>query len=80
MRAQCVLAVLCHLPLAFAAARAAEKAAPLAIGETFTLQSKLLSETRRINVYLPPGYTAAADQRFPVHPAALKALRAVFQP
>ena len=36
------------------------------IGETFTLQSKALNETRRINVYLPPGYADAADQRFPV--------------
>jgi len=50
----------------FAAAGAAEKAAPLAIGETFTLQSKVLGETRRINVYLPPGYAEAPDKRFPV--------------
>jgi predicted alpha/beta superfamily hydrolase len=47
-------------------ARAAEKAAPLAIGETFTLQSPALHETRRINVYLPPGYAEASDTRFPV--------------
>ncbi len=40
-------------------ARAAEKAAPLVIGETFTVESKLLNETRRINVYMPPGYAAA---------------------
>jgi predicted alpha/beta superfamily hydrolase len=50
----------------FAAAPAADQAAPLAIGETFTLQSKALNETRRINVYLPPGYTEAREQRFPV--------------
>lgn len=30
------------------------------------LQSQVLSETRRINVYLPPGYAAAPDARFPV--------------
>ena len=65
MRAQCVLMALCCL-LAFDLAQAADKVAPLAIGETFTLQSKALAETRRINVYLPPGYTEAADQRFPV--------------
>jgi len=65
MRAQRVLTVLCWL-LAFNAAGAVEKAAPLAIGETFTLQSKALNETRRINVYLPPGYTEASDKRFPV--------------
>lgn len=47
-------------------AQAADKATPLAIGETYTLQSKALSEVRRINVYLPPGYADAANQRFPV--------------
>jgi len=52
--------------LAFTAAHAADRTAPLAIGETFTLQSKVLSEARRINVYLPPGYAEASDKRFPV--------------
>lgn len=51
---------------AFTAALAAEQAAPLTIGATFTLQSKALHETRRINVYLPAGYAEAPDQRFPV--------------
>ncbi len=41
-------------------------AAPLSIGETFTIRSKILTETRRINVYLPAGYEAAKDARFPV--------------
>ncbi|HKE48773.1 MAG TPA: alpha/beta hydrolase-fold protein [Rhodanobacteraceae bacterium] len=40
-------------------------AAPLAIGDTFTLESKALGETRRINVYPPPGY-AKSDLRVPV--------------
>ena len=40
--------------------------APLVIGETFTIESKILSETRRINVYLPAGYAEAATARFPV--------------
>ena len=44
----------------------AEPAAPLVIGDTYTLQSKVLGETRRINVYLPPGYADAPDKRFPV--------------
>ena len=39
---------------------------PLVIGETFTIDSKVLGETRRINVYLPPAYTAARDTRLPV--------------
>jgi predicted alpha/beta superfamily hydrolase len=63
MRAQWLVALAIF---ASAAAPAAERAAPLAIGETFTLQSQVLNETRRINVYLPPGYAAASDQRFPV--------------
>ena len=40
--------------------------APLTIGETFTIESTALAETRRINVYLPPPCTEAADARCPV--------------
>jgi predicted alpha/beta superfamily hydrolase len=47
-------------------ASAQEKAAPLIIGETFTIESRVLGETRRINVYLPPGYAASPDLRVPV--------------
>jgi predicted alpha/beta superfamily hydrolase len=47
-------------------AGAAEKASPLVIGETFTIDSRLLGETRRLNVYLPPGYADAPHARFPV--------------
>jgi hypothetical protein len=64
MRAQCVLTALCCL--AFGSAHASQKAAPLVIGETFTLHSEVLNETRRINVYLPPGYADAPDKRLPV--------------
>lgn len=49
-------------------ARAAEKAAPLAVGETFTIQSKVLGETRRINVYLPPGYAESRNAQVPQVP------------
>src|SRR5512132_3428921 len=41
-------------------------ASPLVIGETFTMPSKALGETRRINVYLPPGYADSAQTRLPV--------------
>jgi len=41
-------------------------AAPLVIGEMFTINSKILGETRRINVYMPPDYTKSADARLPV--------------
>ncbi|WP_303311960.1 alpha/beta hydrolase [Hymenobacter sp. BT730] len=40
--------------------------APLAIGQTFTLTSAALGETRRINVYLPPVYSDSAAIRLPV--------------
>lgn len=43
-----------------------DKAAPLVVGETFTINSKILSETRRINVYMPPGYQESAETRLPV--------------
>lgn len=41
-------------------------ASPLVIGETFTIESKILNETRRINVYLPAGFADNKDARFPV--------------
>ncbi len=47
-------------------ARDARKAVPLVIGETFTIDSRVLHETRRINVYLPPGYTESPAARLPV--------------
>ena len=48
------------------AARPVENAAPLVIGETFTVDSKILGETRRINVYLPPGYAESPGARLAV--------------
>ena len=39
---------------------------PLAFGETFTIRSAALAETRRINVYLPATYMAAPGSRLPV--------------
>jgi hypothetical protein len=38
--------------------------APLTIGDTFTIHSRVLNEVRRINVYTPPG--TAKDERLPV--------------
>jgi hypothetical protein len=60
--------VLAFASLAHAQARpdSGEKVLPLAIGETFTIDSKILGETRRINVYMPPGYEESAEKRFPV--------------
>ena len=46
--------------------RPATNAAPLVIGETFTVESRILGESRRINVYLPPGYAESPKSRLPV--------------
>src|SRR5262245_20886261 len=42
------------------------RSGPLTIGETFTIASSLLNETRRINVYWPPTYDERPDLRLPV--------------
>src|SRR5262249_51862919 len=55
-------------PAALAVAQSAlqqQPAAPLIIGETFLIESKILGETRRINVYLPTDYAKTPDARFP---------------
>jgi predicted alpha/beta superfamily hydrolase len=49
-----------------AGATAAQKTAPLVIGETFTIESRILAETRRINVYAPPAYAESPSVRLPV--------------
>jgi uncharacterized protein len=52
--------------VAIARLDAADEASPLVIGETFAIDSKILGETRRINVYLPSSYSETPDARFPV--------------
>ena len=49
-----------------AAAQGAGPATPIAIGETFTIESKVLGETRRINVYRPPSWDEAEGAARPV--------------
>jgi predicted alpha/beta superfamily hydrolase len=39
---------------------------PAASLSSFTIDSKILGETRRINVYTSPGYAAHAEVRFPI--------------
>lgn len=41
-------------------------AEPLVLGESFTLASRVLAETRRINVWRPPAWTVPPDGRLPV--------------
>jgi predicted alpha/beta superfamily hydrolase len=52
--------------LANGQAKAPERATPLVIGDTFTVESKTLGETRRINIFMPPGYADSKDMRVPV--------------
>ena len=63
--ALCGLVAVAASALRAAPASGAAAAQPLVIGETFTLESKVLAETRRINVYLPAGY-AKSDAKMPV--------------
>jgi hypothetical protein len=64
MRAQCVLTALCCL--AFNSVHAAQAAAPLVIGETFTLQSKVLERDTTHQRLSAARLRDAPDQRFPV--------------
>jgi predicted alpha/beta superfamily hydrolase len=63
LAATAVLSACAPAPGAGAGAIAPE---PLAIGETFTMRSETLGETRRINVYLPPPYADSPAGRLPV--------------
>ena len=64
--APCLILALAVCAHAQARLPSGEKAAPLAFGETFTIDSKILNETRRVNVYAPHGYKESAETRLPV--------------
>jgi uncharacterized protein len=59
-----LLLTILAIPLALASVTS--KPAPLVIGDTFTIDSTALGEVRRINVYMPPGYTKSGSERVPV--------------
>lgn len=59
------LAVLCASGASAAAAQAAPEGSPIVIGQSLTIESKVLSQTRRINVHLPPEY-ASSGKTYPV--------------
>lgn len=65
-RSLALVAALALIASAAFAQSAVSNSTPLSIGETFTIQSKTLSETRRINVYLPPPYFESPTTRLPV--------------
>ena len=46
-------------------AQASPAGEPVTFATTYTLPSRVLGQTRRINVYFPPGY-ATSDRRYPV--------------
>lgn len=65
--ALCVFVISLAVPAVPASAQATSSASqPLSIGDTFTIDSKVMAETRRINVYLPAGYHERADVKVPV--------------
>jgi predicted alpha/beta superfamily hydrolase len=63
------VAALCSVPLPVLAQSASVPrvtTAPLEIGETILIESAVLGETRRINVYAPAAYTASDSVHLPV--------------
>ncbi|MGI9086818.1 MAG: alpha/beta hydrolase [Chthoniobacterales bacterium] len=63
--ASSLLSLCCWLTMLGPNARAAT-VSPLVIGDTFTMESKALGETRRINVYRPPGDPKVPEAALPV--------------
>ncbi|OWP62062.1 esterase [Hymenobacter amundsenii] len=61
-----LLILLLGPPRGAVAQQTAATATPLTIGQTFTLVSRVLGETRRINVYIPPGFPDSANMALPV--------------
>jgi len=68
--AACLVTMGCRATTASAASpdvvTTATSTEPVLPHQTFTLESRVLGETRRINVYTPPEYAQATQERYPV--------------
>lgn len=60
------LLLLVSLATPGATAAQADGGTPLVTGHAFSIPSRVLGETRTVEVALPPGYDANADRRYPV--------------
>ena len=60
-----IFALLAGIPSFVRAADAVDEGRPIVIGKSYTIHSKVLGDTRRLNVYLPPEYKDAS-RKFPV--------------
>ena len=64
--ATCLAGVVAKAAFAQVGGASVGASSPLAIGETFVIQSPTMGEPRRINVYLPPIYMDSPTVRLPV--------------
>lgn len=63
----CIFTLFLGFPASIANVHAAAgRPTPLVLGETFTIESRILGESRHINVYAPAGYAESSDMRIPV--------------
>lgn len=59
-------ALLLLIAMLVAAPAAAQEAAPITLGATYTLDSAVMEGERTVNVYLPASYAAEPERRYPV--------------
>lgn len=66
MKISVVLSSVIGLTVPAAGVAQMENGAPLTIGRTFSIESRILGEARMIDVSLPDGYGSNPEQRYPV--------------
>lgn len=64
----CLITIIYFFSLAFHSQNTITEVSknPLVIGEVVTIKSKILSENRSLNIYLPEGYSAQDSLKYPV--------------